>query len=79
MWFIKKAFWMLVLPFTALTGALMFAFPEEMKEFKKDMVDMIQESWLRWIGFILFVFSMTHLMTIFDGKHTIVRLSDPNK
>ena len=34
MWFIKKIFWMLIFPFVALTGVLMFAFPEEMKEFK---------------------------------------------
>lgn len=78
MWFIKKIFWMLVFPFVALTGVLMFAFPEEMKEFKKDLVDMIEESWLRWIGFGLFIVSMVHLLKIFDGKHTIVRLSDPN-
>ena len=78
MWFIKKIFWMLVLPFVALTGVLMFAFPEEMKEFKKDLVDMIEESWLRWIGFGMFIVAMTHLLRIFDGKHTIVRLTDPN-
>ncbi len=78
MWFIKKIFWMLLLPFVALTGVLMFAFPEEMKEFKKDLVDMIEESWLRWIGFCMFIVAMTHLLKIFDGKHTIVRLTDPN-
>lgn len=70
---------MLTLPFVALTGVLMFAFPEEMKEFKKDLVDMIEESWLRWIRFGLFIVAMTHLVKIFDGKHTFVRLSDPNK
>ncbi len=79
MWLFKKVFWMFLLPFIALTGVLMFAFPEEMKEFKKDLVDMIQESWLRWFGAVLFVGSMVHLAKIFDGKHTIVRLTNPNK
>lgn len=79
MWFIKKVFWLLTLPFVALTGVLLFAFPEEMKDFKKDLIDMLEESWLRWIGFGLFVFAMVHLAKFFDGKHTIVRLTNPNK
>lgn len=79
MWFIKKVFWLLTLPFVALTGVLLFAFPEEMKDFKKDLIDMLEESWLRWIGFGLFVFAMAHLAKFFDGKHTIVRLTNPNK
>lgn len=78
MWFFKKVFWMFTLPFVALTGVLMFAFPEEMKEFKKDLVDMIEDTWLRWIGFGAFVFAMVHLAKFFDGKHTMVRLTDPN-
>jgi len=77
-WFFRKIFWMMSLPFLALTGVLMFAFPEEMKEFKKDLVDMMENSWLRWIGFVLFVAAMAHVARIFDGKHTFVRLSDPN-
>ena len=78
MWFIRKIFWMLTLPFVALTGVLMFAFPEEMKEFKKDLVDMLENSWLRWIGFVMFIGAMSHIARIFDGKHTMVRLTDPN-
>ncbi|GAB4273173.1 MAG: hypothetical protein Kow0029_12610 [Candidatus Rifleibacteriota bacterium] len=78
MWFLRKMFWMVTLPFIALTGVLMFAFPEEMKEFKKDLIDMMENSWLRYIGFIAFVGAMVHLARIFDGKHTIVRLVDPN-
>ena len=77
-WFIKKVFWMFVLPFVALMGVLMFAFPEEMKEFKKDLVDMVENSWLRWGGFVAFVFGMVHLVKFFDGQHTLVRWSDPN-
>ncbi len=73
MWFFKKIFWMLVLPFVALTGVLMFAFPEEMKEFKKDLVDMIDNNWMRGIGFTLFVSAATLIAGIFDGKHTMVR------
>lgn len=78
MWFLRKIFWMVTLPFLALTGVLMFAFPEEMKEFKKDLVDMMENSWLRWIGFVLFVNAMVHIAKIFDGTHTMVRLVDPN-
>lgn len=78
MWFLRKIFWMVTLPFIALTGVLMFAFPEEMKEFKKDLVDMMENSWLRWIGFVLFISSMVHVARIFDGRHTCVRLIDPN-
>ncbi|HEY9068732.1 MAG TPA: hypothetical protein VIV61_00670 [Candidatus Ozemobacteraceae bacterium] len=79
MWFIKKLFWLCALPFVALMGVLMFAFPEEMKEFKKDLVDMVENSWLRWIGFVSFVFAMVHLVKFFDGKHTLVRLSCPEE
>lgn len=78
MWFIKKVFWMFALPFISLMGVLLFAFPEEMKEFKKDLVDMVENSWLRWLGFFGFVFAMVHLVKFFDSKHTLVRLSDPN-
>ncbi|MBF0500083.1 MAG: DUF2065 family protein [Candidatus Riflebacteria bacterium] len=77
MWIIKKLFWIFTLPFFALFGVLMFAFPEEMKEFKKDLVDMIENSWLRWIGFVTFVAAMVHLLKFFDGKHTLVRWSCP--
>ena len=77
MWLIRKVFWMVVLPFFALMGVLMFAFPEEMKEFKKDLIDMIENSWLRWVGFLAFVCAMVHLFKFFDGKHTLVRLSCP--
>ncbi|MBF0405841.1 MAG: hypothetical protein HQM10_00690 [Candidatus Riflebacteria bacterium] len=77
MWFIKKLFWICTFPFLALCGVLMFAFPEEMKEFKKDLVDMIENSWLRWAGFAVFLFSMVHLLKFFDGKHTLVRLTHP--
>jgi len=76
-WFIKKLFWLFTLPFIALMGVLMFAFPEEMKEFKKDLVDMVENSWLRWIGFVGFVFAMVHLVKFFDSKHTLVQLSAP--
>ncbi len=78
MWFFKKIFWMLTLPFVALTGLLLFAFPEEMKEFKKDIVDMFDNTWLRSIGFGLFVAAVVHIARIFDGKHTLVRFFDPN-
>ena len=44
MWFIKKILWMLILPVVAVTGVLMFAFPEEMKEFKKDLIDMLDNN-----------------------------------
>jgi uncharacterized protein YjeT (DUF2065 family) len=77
-WFLKKIFWMFTLPFVAMMGVLMFAFPEEMKEFKKDLVDMMENSWLRVCGFVAFLFAMVHLVKFFDGKHTLVRLSDPN-
>lgn len=77
MWLFKKLFWLCTLPFIALFGVLMFAFPEEMKEFKKDLVDMVENSWLRWIGFVAFVVAMAHLVKFFDGKHTLVRLSAP--
>ncbi|MFZ5949960.1 MAG: hypothetical protein ACOYXC_04615 [Candidatus Rifleibacteriota bacterium] len=49
-----------------------------MKEFKKDLVDMMENSWLRWVGFVFFVGAMAHLARIFDGQHTLVRLVDPN-
>jgi hypothetical protein len=78
MWFIRKILWMLLLPFMALTGILLFAFPEEVKEFKKDIVDMFEPSWLTGLGFALFVFATTHIARIFDGKHTLVRFFDPN-
>ena len=78
MWFIKKVFWLCVLPFVSLMGVLLFAFPEEMKEFKKDLIDMVENSWLRWLGFLSFVVAMVHLAKIFDGHHTLVRWSDPN-
>lgn len=78
MWFFKKIFWLVTLPFIALFGVLMFAFPEEMKEFKKDLVDMFENSWLRWIGFVSFVAAMTHILCFFDGKHTLVRWRLPN-
>lgn len=68
---------MFALPFVALTGVLMFAFPEEMKEFKKDLVDMFENSWLRWAGFALFIFATVHLVKIFDGKHTLTRFFHP--
>lgn len=77
MWLLRKLFWIFTLPFIALFGVLMFAFPEEMKEFKKDLVDMVENSWLRWIGFIAFVAAMVHLLKFFDGKHTLVRWSCP--
>ncbi len=77
MWFIKKIFWMFTLPFVALFGVLMFAFPEEMKEFKKDLVDMVENSWLRWVGFVAFVAAMTHVLCFFDGRHTLVRWRCP--
>jgi len=76
-WILRKFFWLCALPFFALFGVLMFAFPEEMKEFKKDLVDMVENSWLRWIGFVAFVIAMVHLVKIFDGKHTLVRWSVP--
>jgi len=76
-WLIRKLFWLCTLPFIALFGVLMFAFPEEMKEFKKDLVDMVENSWLRWIGFVAFVVAMVHLVKFFDGKHTLVRLTCP--
>ncbi len=77
MWLIKKIFWLFFLPFCSLMGVLMFAFPEEMKEFKKDLVDMVENSWLRWMGFLAFVCAMVHLVKIFDGKHTLVRMTCP--
>jgi uncharacterized protein YjeT (DUF2065 family) len=77
-WFLKKLFWMFTLPFVAMMGVLMFAFPEEMKEFKKDLIDMWENSWLRVCGFVAFLFAMVHLVKFFDGKHTLVRLADPN-
>lgn len=77
MWIIRKLLWMVILPFVALFGTLMFAFPEEMKEFKKDLVDMVENSWLRWIGFAGFVLAMTHILCFFDGKHTMVRWCKP--
>lgn len=78
MWFIRKIFWMFTLPFFALSGVLMFAFPEEMKEFKKDLIDMFEDSWVRYMGFAFFIGAMVHIARIFDGKHTTVRLSNPN-
>lgn len=78
MWFLRKILWLCVFPFFALWGILMFAFPEEIKEFKKDIVDMFDNEWIRWTGFFLFLFSMVHIIKIFDGKHTLVRLTDPN-
>jgi len=79
MWFFRKIFWMLTLPFVALTGVMMFAFPEEMKEFKKDLIDMCDNTWVRGIGFFFFVAATVHIAGIFNGRHTIVRFFDPNK
>ena|GEM_PF-718047 len=78
MWIIKKVLWMFALPFISLMGVLLFAFPEEMKEFKKDLIDMVENSWLRWLGFFWFVFATVHMVKFFDGKHTMVRGTDPN-
>ncbi|NLM18191.1 MAG: hypothetical protein GX221_10785 [Candidatus Riflebacteria bacterium] len=74
MWIFKKIFYLMFLPLVAVIGMMTFAFPEEMREFKKDLVDLPAKKTLMKLGLVVFIFATVHLINIFDSKETFVRL-----